>query len=98
MNQIHIYNKLEGVGIILDDTPIDIAESRRVDDHSFAFGVGHGGSGPSQTALAILLRFTDKETAQRLKGDFRNFFVKNWRPNKTYYVDIPLWIQRKTEQ
>ena len=45
---------------------LDPADSQAINNHSpDGFTWGYGGSGPSQLALAILLRFTSRHTAER---------------------------------
>ena len=51
---------------------LDPAESLAVRNHSpTGFAWGYGGSGPAQLALAILLRLTDREAAERLYQAFK---------------------------
>jgi hypothetical protein len=53
-------------GRLLDPTP-----SQEVRNRSREFNWGNGGLGSSQLALAILLKFTDKQTAIENHQDFK---------------------------
>lgn len=43
--------------------------------HGNGFNYGYGGSGPADTALNIMLMFTDRTTAQRIYQDFKWQFL-----------------------
>ncbi len=61
-------------------TPLDLAASQAVYNHSpDGFNWGYSGSGPAQTALAILLDVTgDPELAMRLHQAFKFQVVAGW--------------------
>ena len=69
---INLSGNWETKEVILNGKLLSPIQSQSVYNHSpDGFNWGYGGSGPSQLALAILLEFTDKETAiknyQKLK-------------------------------
>ncbi len=57
-------------------------KSLRLRNHSpTGFEWGYGGSGPAQTALALLLDYTrDRDVALKLYQDFKSKFVASMRP------------------
>lgn len=59
--------------ILADGEPLDIKPSLKVSNHSpTGFECGYGGSGPAQSALAILLDYTGKRNfAARFHQDFK---------------------------
>lgn len=60
----------------IDGKPLPLRESLKVCNHSpTGFNWGYGGSGPAQLALAILLKFTDKQTAVCLHQSFKSEFI-----------------------
>ncbi len=60
----------------IDGKPLSPRESLKVCNHSpTGFNWGYGGSGPAQLALAILLKFTDKQTAVCLHQSFKSEFI-----------------------
>lgn len=61
--------------------PVDIKKSQRVRHHSDEFEWGYGGSGPAQTALALLLEElgANSSPAARLYQAFK-FKVVQWWP------------------
>lgn len=62
----------DGVRVCIDQFKLDPDRSQQVVNHSpDGFEWGYGGSGPAQLALAILLEFTDEETARRLYQKFK---------------------------
>lgn len=54
---------------------LHIKASQRVYNHSAEFNWGYGGSGPAQLALAILLKYWDKENAETYHQDFKFAFI-----------------------
>lgn len=59
--------------VTIDDRPFDPTPSQKIRNHSpTGFAWGYGGSGPAQLALAILLKETDKKTAQQLYQIFKD--------------------------
>jgi hypothetical protein len=73
---------------------IGIKESQKVFNHSEDYDWGYGGSGPSQTALAILLDYLPKpEEALKLHQDFKWHFVSGWDDNwQITGKEIDAWI------
>ena len=78
---------------------LDIKESQKHRNHSEGFDWGYGGSGPSQTAMAILLDYTgDPVEAERLHQDFKWDFVSGW--DDTWRVtgtQIGAWLLQKNQ-
>lgn len=87
-----------GLDLFLDGKKLDPKPSQKIVNHSpDGFNAGYGGSGVAQSALAILLAVTDKETAMRLHQDFKWI----WLADPKYLgvdfeieVDIKTWIER----
>ncbi len=62
--------------LFIDDEQISPARSLGLRNHSpDGFAWGYGGSGPSQTALAILLELTSKQFATANYQDFKWAFI-----------------------
>jgi len=94
-------NIIQGYGssrkIYIDGQELLPGDSQKVYNHSpDGFAWGYGGSGPAQLALAILLRFTDQGTAQRLYQTFKFEHVASW-PNEDFSVilNVEKWINSK---
>lgn len=72
--------------------------SQSVFNHSpDGFNWGYSGSGPSQLALAIMLKFTEKTTAQRLYQDFKSQFIAGLKQDENFALTIETvkdWIRR----
>jgi len=85
-----------GVNLYVNDVFISPKRSQKVWNHSpDGFNIGYHGSGPAQTALAILMCFTidNNDLAVRLHQDFKREFVANWEVGTVYYVDVDKWIE-----
>lgn len=69
-------------------------ESQKVRNHSpDGFCWGYGGSGPAQSALAILLKFTNKNTALNLHQNFKwDIIAKLPQADFEVRLDIGKWI------
>ena len=67
-----------------DVTRISIVDSLKLRRHSPAgFNWGYGGSGPAQTALALLLDFTeDPDIANRFHQDFKFMIVGGFKNDR----------------
>lgn len=81
--------------VYVDGEPLDLAASLKVWNHSpDGFAWGYGGSGPAQLALAILMRFTDADTARRLHQAFKWEHVAEWPQlgPLDVEVDVAGWI------
>lgn len=90
-----------GDPVLVDGVWLDLEESQGVWNHSpTGFAWGYGGSGPAQLALAILLRFTDADTATALHQQFKWDHVARWRQAGPLdeLVDVPAWLARKTTE
>mgnify|MGYP001617172748 CR=1 FL=1 len=62
--------------LFLNGNEVTPSHSQKVWNHSpTGFNAGYGGSGPAQSALAILLRITDKDTAIREHQPFKWEFL-----------------------
>lgn len=87
-----------GVPVYVDGASLDLDASLAVFNHSpDGFGWGYGGSGPSQLALAILLRFTDAVTAVRYHQAFKWAYVARWPQGQPVMaeVDVELWLRQQ---
>lgn len=81
----------------LDGVELTPEESQAVYNHSpGGFCWGYGGSGPSQLALAILLKVTDRETALKCYQDFKWAFISKL-PQDDFegIVDVDNWINKR---
>lgn len=92
MNKIKI---TEGHTLFIDGNYISPRASQKVINHSpDGFSFGYGGSGPAQAALAILLEFTDRETALRLYQTFKWEHVSKWKESDMEIdLDVKKWIK-----
>jgi hypothetical protein len=84
-----------GGDVLVDGDALDLVESLRVWRHSpSGFAWGYAGSGPAQLALAILLRFTDADTASRLHQAFKSEHVARWPQPAPLdeRVDVRAWL------
>jgi len=82
---------LDGVELLPD-------ESQKVYNHSpGGFCWGYGGSGPSQLALAILLKVADKSKALTLYQNFKWAFIARL-PQDDFegVLDIEDWLRRNS--
>jgi len=62
--------------LFLDGKELDPSKSQKAWNHSpDGFNAGYGGSGPAQSALAILLEVTDEEKAVRSHQEFKSLFL-----------------------
>jgi len=98
MNKIVGY--MESREVFIDGKQLLPAESQKVYNHSpDGFNWGYYGSGPSQLALAILLEFTDKETARSLYQEFKQEIVASLSQSDfAYKIDVHKWVQQKIEK
>ena len=86
--------------ILIDSTTGSIKRlnplpSQNIINHSpDGFNWGYGGSGPAQLALALLLRFTDKETARNNYQKFKWDVVANLPQSNFVMTDqtIQEWL------
>jgi hypothetical protein len=77
---------------------LDPSPSQEVWNHSDAFNWGYGGSGPAQLALAILLRFTDEQTAVTLHQAFKWEHIATL-PQGDFEteIDVQKWLSEHTK-
>lgn len=93
--------KIKGVfetrDVFIDGDILYPEESQRVWNHSHdGFDWGYDGRVPAQLALAILLKFTDKETAVRLHQSFnREIIAKLPQSDFEIEVNIKKWIKEE---
>lgn len=82
----------------VDGEKVALRDSTRLRNHSpTGFSWGYGGSGPAQTALAILLAVSGDETvAQRHYQTFKFEHVASWPQDAdvTVELDVPGWLAR----
>ena len=79
------------------DRKLSPGPSQKLSNHSVdGFNWGYGGSGPAQTALAILLDVTeDPERAQRSCQDFKWEYVFKWGERWAVSdVEILAWLEQ----
>jgi hypothetical protein len=80
--------------------PLDPKASQEVWNHSpDGFAWGYGGSGPAQLALAVLLKFTDKQTAIENYQDFKWEIIAQLE-QKDFEVEINLnpWLEPRRKE
>ena len=69
-------NENGGYPVLIDGEVLDQRPSQNLRNHSpNGFAWGFSGSGPSQLALALLLHFSNPETALRLYQEFKTAFI-----------------------
>lgn len=91
--------ELVGFGInrvvFLNEVYLNAAESQLVLEHSpDGFNWGYGGSGPSQLALAVLLKYFTDEAAISLHEGFKDSFItKLEEGNFKVRIKLNLWYQ-----
>ena len=100
MNTITILKAENGeINVFVDAKKLDPEKSQEVWNHSpTGFNVGYGGSGPAQTALAILLEVTDTNTAVKFHQAFKCDFISKLQPNETYLIDVQKWLDGQTSR
>lgn len=88
--------------IIINGKQITPERSLALVNHSpTGFNWGYHGSGPAQTALAILLEFTDQDTALKLYQDFKRDIIASFKSDQDFRLanrDVNYWLTRKKEQ
>jgi hypothetical protein len=83
------------LAVYVDGEQLDLQASLDVWNHSpDGFSWGYAGSGPAQLALAILLRFTDRDNAARLHQSFKFDHVAHWPQDQPLdqHVDVRHWL------
>lgn len=100
MQKIPEVSKVEGkydaYEVLVDGEPFNLEKSLKVVNHSpTGFAWGYLGSGPNQTALAIMLRFLPVDKAQLVYEKFKFDHVAAW-PESDFVVDVELrqWIEK----
>lgn len=81
--------------VSIDGEYLNPEYSQKVRNHSpDGFDWGYSGSGPAQLALAILLQFTDKDTAVRLHQTFKAYYIAFLPMDKDFEFDLDMkgWI------
>jgi len=92
-----IYNKNTSE-VFIDGIRLDPGPSQRLRNHSpDGFSVGYNGSGPSQLALAILLKCYGQDTAERFYKIFREEIIAQMPrdTNFTVEIDLGVWLDDK---
>lgn len=89
--QVKIEGHINTNRLFINGKMVNLQKSLKVDNHSpTGFNWGYGGSGPCQTALAILLEFVSKEQAQAFKQDFKFGWVAGLPQGKDFSEEINL--------
>jgi len=89
-----------GRGLYVDGKRLNLQESLKVRDHSpTGFSWGYGGSGPAQTALAILLALVSKEEALKHYQSFKWDLISRMSTDNdfTLKLDIDNCIRQYNE-
>jgi len=95
MRPVHLNVNIKGIAktgqVFINNEELTPSRSQKVINHSpDGFAWGYGGSGPSQLALAILLKFYDKNVALRNYQDFKWRVVSKLDVDKDFDIDIDL--------
>jgi hypothetical protein len=84
--------------VYIDGYNLSPARSLALRNHSpDGFNWGYAGSGPSQLALALLLEFTDEETALKKYQNFKFDKIANLEQGKNFQMpasDIINWLEK----
>ena len=84
--------------VYLDGKWLDPGPSQAVWHHADTFNWGYGGSRPAQLALAILLRFTDEQTAVALHQAFEWEHIDTLpRGDFETEIDVQKWLSEHTK-
>lgn len=81
--------------VTIDGEPAPFEESLKLWNHSpTGCAWGYGGSGPAQTALAVLLAVVGPELAVKHHQRFKDVFVV-WLPQMDcrFEVDVKAWVE-----
>ena len=85
--------------LVVDGEELRPEAGQKIINHSpDGFNAGYGGSGPAQSALAILLKVLSRERAIRLHNRFKDEFLTNpdYQENDfEFEVDIKAWANMK---
>lgn len=98
MTRIVLTPPFGATSLEVDGRHVPLRESLAIANHSpTGFGWGYGGSGPAQTALAILLAAATPEQAQRHYQAFKSEHVARWPLHEPVDVelDVPAWLERQ---
>lgn len=92
-------NKNTGV-VYVNQERLDIKISQRLRNHSEGFSWGYLGSGCSQLALAILLKYTSIDFAKANYMAFKERYVSKWNVSQDVAVTINLteFVQNQKEK
>lgn len=98
-------NIIEGIletrQVFIDDKELKPGKSQKAWNHSpDGFMWGYHGSGPAQLALAILLEFTERETAIRLHQKYKREIIAALDINDDFILDIDIknWIDQNKKK
>ena len=77
-----------------DTRPLKIKPSMGIYNHASEFNWGYPGSGPAQTALAILYDVTgQKKASERLHQNFKRAYVAGWGAHwRISETEIRAWL------
>lgn len=88
--KVNIHGNIDTNVLFIDQKKVDLNKSLKVRNHSpTGFNWGYSGSGPAQSALAILLNYVDAETAQQYYQDLKFGWVAGL-PQTDFEVTINL--------
>lgn len=85
--------------LFVNEKQVKPERSLAVRNHSpSGFNWGYGGSGPAQTALAILMELLPIPIAEALYQEFKKDFVQYWAMEKDVRIEIDLkkWLAEKS--
>ena len=88
--KINIQGIHDSRAVFVNNRFLDVIDSQKVYNHSpDGFAWGYGGSGPAQLALAVLLLYTNKETALRNYQRFKFDIIAKIRQSD-FNIDVEL--------
>ena len=85
--------------VTINGEVLNIGPSQAITNHSpHGFGWGYGGSGPSQLALAIMLRFVPEQEARRNYQAFKWEMLAKFDPHEDISIrtaDVRSWCEAR---
>jgi hypothetical protein len=95
------FNQEDWYVVTVNGQPFDHRPSLKVRNHSpDGFAFGYGGSGPAQLALAILLRESDRATAEKLYQAFKFQVISRFESEgfKLTSEEVRAWLANQNKE
>lgn len=92
-----IYGYVNGGDVYVNDERLEIEPSQKIRNHSQGFSWGYLGSGCSQLALAILLKYTNRDFAVANYIQFKEEYVATWnvKEDVSVMIDLAAFVQKQ---